>query len=178
MRKLIFIAAIAALAPGARATVQADNDGVIEREVRREIFALPEFDVFNYVSLNVQDGIVSLRGDVTKASLKERAEAAVWKVDGVKSVVNRIDVLPVLASDDKLRIALYRAIYGFGSLTRYEAADIRPIRIIVRDGGVTLEGVVEHDADRQLAGARVRSLHVFSLTNNLAVDNNVLTVSY
>jgi hyperosmotically inducible periplasmic protein len=70
-----------------------------------------------------------------------------------------------------LRLALYRAIYGFNALNRYALPVVKPIRIIVKNGHVTLEGVVASEADKNLAGIRANGVHgVFSVMNNLQVE--------
>jgi hyperosmotically inducible protein len=109
-------------------------------------------------------------GQVTKPTLKSDAENAVKGIEGVENVVNEIEVLPLSGFDDHLRIALYRAIYGYSSLQRYALPVIKPIRIIVRNGHVTLEGVVNNEFDSNVANIRANGVHgVFSVTNNLRV---------
>jgi hyperosmotically inducible protein len=91
-------------------------------------------------------------------------------IEGVDHVTNKIDVLPPSPMDDQLRLALYRAIYGFPALEKYALGVQKPIRIIVRNGQVTLEGVVDNDSDKNLAGMRANGVPgVFSVTNNLRV---------
>jgi hyperosmotically inducible protein len=85
-------------------------------------------------------------------------------------VDNQIEVLPVSTMDEQLRVALYRAIYGFSSLERYAMPVVKPIRIIVKNGNVTLEGVVDNEADKNLANMRANGVSgVFSVTNHLEV---------
>jgi osmotically-inducible protein OsmY len=91
-------------------------------------------------------------------------------IEGVEKVDNRIEVLPVSSMDDGLRLRLYRAIYGFPALEKYAMPVIKPIRIIVKNGHVTLEGVVDNQSDKDLAGLRANGVsNVFSVTNNLVV---------
>jgi hyperosmotically inducible protein len=102
--------------------------------------------------------------------LKTDAERVVKGIDGVDKVDNQIEVLPVSFHDDRLRRSLYRSIYGFTSLNRYALPVIKPIRIIVKNGNVTLEGVVDNQADKNIAYIRANGVHgVFSVTNNLRV---------
>ena len=92
------------------------------------------------------------------------------QIEGVENVDNQIEVLPLSTMDDGLRLRLYRAIYGFPSLEKYAMPVIKPIRIIVKNGHVTLEGVVDNQADKDLAGLRANGVSgVFSVTNNLVV---------
>jgi hyperosmotically inducible protein len=102
--------------------------------------------------------------------LKSDAEAAVKSIEGVASVVNNIEVLPVSPMDDQTRSAVYRAIYGDAALSRYAIQAVPPIHIIVNNGNVTLEGAVGSESDRNLANLRASQVpNVFSVKNNLIV---------
>jgi hypothetical protein len=88
----------------------------------------------------------------------------------VEKVDNQIEVLPPSGMDDGLRLRLYRAIYGFPALEKYDMPVIKPIRIIVKSGNVILEGVVDNQADKDMADLRANGVaNVFSVTNNLVV---------
>jgi hyperosmotically inducible protein len=109
-------------------------------------------------------------GQVTRPTLKTDAEKAVKSIEGVKKVDNQIEVLPLSLNDDRLRRSLYRAIYGYSALSRYDLPVIKPIRIIVKNGNVALEGVVDNEADKNVAYIRARGVHgALSVTNNLRV---------
>lgn len=142
----------------------------IQREVRHELLMLPYLDVFDNLAYKVDGYNVTLMGQVTRPSLKSDAENVVKKIEGVERVDNQIEVLPPSPMDDQLRRRLYRAIYGFSSLQKYALGVQQPIRIIVKGGNVTLEGVVDNEADKNTAGIRAKSVSgVFSVTNNLQV---------
>ncbi|MBZ5647094.1 MAG: BON domain-containing protein [Acidobacteriia bacterium] len=142
----------------------------IQKAVRHELLMLPWFGVFDNLAFKVDGYDVTLLGQVTQPSLKADAEAAVKKVEGVEKVDNKIEVLPASSSDDRLRRRLYRAIYGYDILKRYELDPDKPIRIIVKSGHVTLEGYVDNQADKIIAGSRARGVSgTYSVTNNLAV---------
>lgn len=142
----------------------------INKEVRHELVMLPYVDVFDNLAYRVDGNCVTLVGQVTRPILKTSAEQVVKNIDGVDKVDNQIEVLPVSFHDDRLRRSLYRAIYGFSSLNRYALPVIKPIRIIVKNGNVTLEGVVDNQADKNIANIRANGVHgVFSVTNNLRV---------
>jgi hyperosmotically inducible protein len=129
---------------------------------------LPYFGVFDNIEYRVDDDTVTLLGDVTRPTLKSDAENVVKHIEGVQHVVNKIEVLPPSPMDDQLRLALYRAIYGFPALEKYALGVQKPIRIIVKNGHVTLEGVVDNEADKNLAGVRANTVPgIFSVTNNL-----------
>ncbi|HEU0121215.1 MAG TPA: BON domain-containing protein, partial [Bryobacteraceae bacterium] len=90
----------------------------------------------------------------------------------VEKVDNQIKVLPLSPNDDRLRVALYRAIYGHPSLNRYALAAVPSIHIIVENGNVTLDGVVSNDGDRSVANMQANGVSgVFGVTNNLRIDN-------
>ena len=107
---------------------------------------------------------------MVRPSLKSDAENAVKHIEGVEKIDNQIEVLPPSTTDDSLRLALYRAIYGYPALEKYALGVQKPIRIIVKNGHVTLEGVVDSDADKNMAGLRAKGVpRTFSVTNNLQV---------
>jgi hyperosmotically inducible protein len=145
----------------------------IVKEVRHELLMLPYLDVFDNLAYKVNGYDVTLLGQVTRPSLKSDAEGAVKTIEGVEKIDNQIEVLPPSPMDDRLRIALYRAIYGFPSLQKYALGVQKPIRIIVKSGHVTLEGVVDNQADKNTAGIRANGVSgIFSVTNNLQVVPN------
>jgi hyperosmotically inducible periplasmic protein len=142
----------------------------IEREVRHEILMLPYFNVFDNVNYRVEGYQVTLIGQVTRPTLKNEAGNVVKQIEGVQKVVNQIEVLPPSSIDDGLRLQLFRAIYGSPGLERYAMPVIKPIRIIVKNGDVTLEGVVDSEADKNMATIRAKGVPgTFSVTNNLRV---------
>jgi hyperosmotically inducible protein len=142
----------------------------IAREVRHELLMLPYFGVFDNIEYRVDGNTVTLYGAVTRPVLKSDAENVVKHIEGVDHVVNNIEVLPPSPMDDQLRIALFRAIYGYPSLEKYALGVQKPIRIIVKNGHVTLEGVVDNDTDKNLAAMRANGVPgIFSVTNNLRV---------
>jgi hyperosmotically inducible protein len=142
----------------------------IQKEVRHELLMLPYFGVFDNIEYSVDGETVTLLGDVTRPTLKSDAENVVKRIEGVQNVVNKIEVLPPSPMDDQLRLGLYRAIYGFPALEKYALGVQKPIRIIVENGHVTLEGVVDSEADKNLAGIRANTVPgIFSVTNNLRV---------
>ncbi len=153
-----------------RGQPSARSEERITREVRHELLMLPYFDVFDYIAFKVDGSTVTLLGQVVRPSLKSDAENAIKHIEGVEKVDNQIEVLPPSPMDDGLRIRLYRAIYGYPALEKYALGVQKPMRIIVKNGRVALEGVVDNEADKNLAGLRANSVPgVFSVTNNLQV---------
>jgi hyperosmotically inducible periplasmic protein len=141
------------------------------REVRHQLVMLPYYSVFDNLSYRVEGDKVILERQLVRPTLKSDAEAAVKSIGGsVSSVVNNIEILPVSPMDDQLRRAVYRAIYGESGLPRYAESAVPSIHIIVKNGNVTLEGVVDSEADKNLANIRASQVpNVFSVKNNLAV---------
>jgi hyperosmotically inducible protein len=153
-----------AAAPSAAATAR------ITKEVRHELLMLPYFSVFDNLSYKVDGYNVTLIGQVTRPTLKSDAENVVKRIEGVEHVDNQIEVLPVSPNDDRIRRAVYRAIYGYPALQKYALGVQQPIRIIVKNGNVTLEGVVDNEADKNIANIRANGVSgVFSVKNNLQV---------
>jgi BON domain len=144
----------------------------IVREVHHQLVLLPFYGVFDNLAYKVDpDGTLTLLGQVTRPTLKSDAENVVKKIEGVEKVVNNIEVLPPSPNDDRIRRATYRAIYGNSVLNQYQLRAVPPIHIIVKNGHVTLEGVVARQMDKQIAGTQANSVPgVFSVTNNLRVE--------
>jgi hyperosmotically inducible protein len=163
-----------AVAGSLRETNQRDEKPLekIKKEVRHQLVMLPWYSVFDNLAYKVEGDKVTLYGQVTRPSLKSDSEAAVKSIEGVSTVVNNIEVLPPSPMDDQLRRALYRSIYGEGGLSRYSIQAVPSIHIIVKNGNVTLEGVVDSEGDKNLAGLRANQVpNVFSVKNNLVVSN-------
>jgi len=145
----------------------------ITREVRHELLMLPYFGVFDNLAYKVDGDTVTLFGQVVRPVTKSDAENAVKHIEGVNKVENQIEVLPTSPMDDRLRLELFRAIYGYPSLEKYALGVQKPIRIVVKNGHVTLEGVVDNDTDKNLAGMRANGVPgIFSVTNNLRVESS------
>src|SRR5437879_5133314 len=121
------------------------------KEVRHQLVMLPWYSVFDNLAYQVEGDKVTLSGQVTRPVLKSDAGAAVKSIEGVASVVNNIEVLPLSPMDDQLRRAVFRAIYGDAGLSRYSVQAVPSIHIIVKNGNVKLVGVVDKDKDKNLA---------------------------
>jgi hyperosmotically inducible protein len=142
----------------------------IVREVRHELLMLPYFGVFDNIAYKVNGYNVTLLGQVVRPTTKSDAENVVKHIEGVEKVDNQIEVLPPSPMDDRLRLALYHTIYGYPALEKYALGVQKPIRIIVKNGHVTLEGVVDNETDRNLAEMRAKTVPgTFSVDNHLQV---------
>ncbi|OLC83738.1 MAG: hypothetical protein AUH66_02160 [Acidobacteria bacterium 13_1_40CM_4_57_6] len=145
----------------------------LSKEVRHQLVMLPWYSVFDNLAYQVEGDKVILHGQVTRPVLKSDAESVVKSIEGVASVVNNIEVLPLSPMDDQLRRAVFRAIYGDAGLSRYSVQAVPSIHIIVKNGNVTLEGVVDNETDKNLANLRANAVpNVFSVKNNLVVVGN------
>jgi osmotically-inducible protein OsmY len=128
-------------------------------------------NAFNYLALDVKDGVVTINGDTVNDMAKDSAMAILARTPGVKDVVNDVKVLPVSMFDDSLRARTARAIYRDTVLGRYASDPVHPIRIVVDNGHVTLYGSVDSTMDKNIAGMRASSVPgVFSVANKLVVD--------
>ena len=144
----------------------------IVREVRHQLLMLPYYGIFDDLAFSVTGSTVTLVGQVTRPTLKSDAQNVIKRVEGVTDVVNDVEVLPPSPMDDQIRAAEYRAIYGDPSLsTRYGFRALPSIHIIVKNGQVTLEGVVANQADKNLVNIRANTVpNVFSVKNELQVE--------
>jgi hyperosmotically inducible protein len=142
------------------------------RQIRHELATLPYYGVFDWLTFEPQGDTVILRGQVVRPSTKSDAESRVKDIEGVTRVDNQIEVLPLSPSDDRLRLALYRQIYGQSSpLFRYATQAIPSIHIIVNRGHATLKGVVANKGDATQAYIRARGVPgLFSVNSELTVE--------
>jgi hyperosmotically inducible protein len=143
----------------------------VEADVERELFLLPNYSVFDFLAFRVEPGgTIRLLGQVTRPTLKSDAERRAKRVEGVEQVINDIEVLPVSPSDDAIRLAVARNIYNSTALDRYGFQSQPPIHIIVKQGRVTLEGAVDSESDKSVAGLKAREVNgVFEVKNNLQI---------
>jgi hyperosmotically inducible protein len=146
----------------------------LAEEVRHELVMLPYYSVFDNLEYRVQDtDTVELSGQVTRPTLKSDAENVVKRIEGVGKVINNIEVLPVSPHDDDIRRAAYRTIFSKPGLDRYSLQAVPPIHIIVKNGHITLVGIVATEADRNLAEISAKGVSgAFSVTNKLRVEKS------
>jgi osmotically-inducible protein OsmY len=127
---------------------------------------------FNNITLSVSNGVVTLGGNAEIPWAKESALAVAKNTAGVVDVIDDVNVDPVSMMDNQTRIALYRTIYGQPVLNKYAADPAKPIRITVINGNVTLNGVVDNEMDKNIAGIQANTVPgVFKVTNDLVVAN-------
>jgi hyperosmotically inducible protein len=143
----------------------------ISREVFHELITLPQLTIFDNLQYKVDGNKVTLTGQVRDAILKDSAEKSVKHIEGVESVNNQIEVLPASGNDDRIRREVARALFNDDRLFRYSMGSLPPIHIIVKNGHVTLEGIVNSQADKNEANIRANGVPgVFSVDNHLQVQ--------
>lgn len=165
---------------GVRNHIEVRGPAMPDDEVRENLATKLRYDragyglVFNKLGVDVNNGVVTLAGNVRDYPDRDSALAIVSTTSGVKEVIDEIEVAPVSIEDDRLRVRLVRAIYGDPSLKKYAIDPQAPIRIIVENGHVELAGMVLNDLDRQLAYSRANLVPgIFSVTNNLALASEL-----
>lgn len=164
----------ALLTVGLVAPAHADDQNLqLFNAVSQTVQRYPFFTIFDSVHAGVTDGVVTLTGKVTMPFKASDIEKRVAKLEGVRAVRSRIEVLPVSSFDDNLRLRIARAIYANSSLAQYGLGPNPAIHIIVERGHLTLDGVVLNDMDRQIARAVVGQFSTFSITNNLKAEKEV-----
>jgi len=195
----ISLSGLTLLLAGAPTLAQSQAKSTIE-EIRNELLQLPYYGVFDFLAFSYDKGTVTLMGYAYRPTLKADAVRAVKRASGVDKVNDKIEELPVSQNDDRLRWATYYKIYRDPFLSRYApgggmlwghrhplASDFRmdgpagftgmepagdyPIHIIVKNGRITLLGVVDSESDKTLAGMRAREVPgSFGVENDLMVD--------
>jgi osmotically-inducible protein OsmY len=152
---------------------------ISDQQLQQKIVQKLQYDrvgygnAFNAISVNVQNGVVTLSGNALGPVAADSAVSLVSHFPGVQDVINNIQVDPLSPMDDRSRMQVYRAIYGYPSLQKYSLNPAQPIRITVVNGNVTLNGVVDSQADKDVAGIRANSVPgIFKVTNNLQVASS------
>jgi hyperosmotically inducible protein len=172
-RTIQTIAVAAALALGAAPMFAGTGNPPAQdlpSQVLHQLVMIPYYSVFDDLNFSVDNGVVTLTGDVVNPVVRTDAEGSIKHLAGVTQVVNKINILPPSSMDNHIRAAEYRAIFGYSDMYRYAMGAIPSIHIIVDFGHVTLVGVVNTDADKNVANIRANSVPgVFSVTNNLRV---------
>lgn len=172
-RPILALLAATVMSSAVYATPQAPrkSGAYLVKEVGHELRMLPYFTVFDDLSYKVDGYNVTLMGEVTNPVLKSDAANVVKHIEGVQNVTNNIRVLPLSSMDWRIRRAEFHAIYSEPQLTKYGFQAFPSIHILVDGGHVTLTGVVDNEADKNVAGIRANGVPgVFSVTNDLRVE--------
>lgn len=166
---LVFALILVGLAPRPAAAAQLSDADLADR-VATAIRGYVNFGIFDDISISVDNRDVTLTGRVTMPFKRNDIEARVKKIDGVRTLTNRIEVLPVSISDSELRQRLAIAIYGHPAFRHYASMVAPPIHIVVENGHVTLTGAVFSNVEKVLAYSLAQIPGVLSVKNELKTD--------
>ena len=168
MRALAFVIALT-FAPIHAAAAQISDADLADR-VAAAVRGYVNFGIFDDISIEVENRAVTLTGRVTMPFKKNEIEAKVKQVDGLRSLTNRIEVLPVSIYDSERRQRLALAIYGHPAFRHYASMVTPPIHIVVENGKVTLTGAVFSNVEKVLAASLAQIPGVMSVKNELKTD--------
>jgi osmotically-inducible protein OsmY len=199
---LIFsLAAPAAIAQTPGPTWSQEDGLRIVKEVQKKLAGLTNYSVFDWLTFGVHGKTIVLKGYASRPILKSDAANALKGIPGIDSVDNQIEVLPLSPNDDRIRAAVYNRVYTQPSLRKYNANQgslaqamgpggrrfammaggitndppigFHAIHIIVKNGNVTLYGVVNNSGDAAIAGMQANSAPgAFSVDNDLIVQGS------
>jgi osmotically-inducible protein OsmY len=146
------------------------SDSDIRRDVEDELRWDPDLDATD-IAVSVNNGVVTLAGFVRSYIEKYEAESAAKRVAGVLAVVNDLEVrLPGIDERPDPEIAR-------DAVSRIKAElpyAWEKIRVIVKNGWITLEGEVEWNYQRIRAEEAVRRVRgVKGVTNSIQVKPSV-----
>jgi hyperosmotically inducible periplasmic protein len=145
----------------------------LDRAIYHELIMMPQLTIFDDLSFQVNDGTVTLTGEVRNPILKDEAPSVIKRLAGVDHINNEIEILPASFNDDRIRRETARAIFRDDQLFGYSLGAYPPIHIIVKHGHVVLKGVVARESDKDAAGIRANGVSgVFSVDNELRVEKN------
>ena len=169
-KALVVVCALAFITP---VFAEQRKDQQVFRDISDQVSRYTQFTIFDNVDADVTNGRVVLHGAVTLPYKKDDIERRVRAVDGVATIDNRIEVLPVSTMDDELRYRIARAIYGNSAFWNYAAMANPPIHIVVKSGRVNLVGVVNSNVERMLARSLATGFGEFEVKNSLKTDAEV-----
>jgi len=149
------------------------DDAEIRKAAADAILGYVYYGVFDSVGVGVEDGVVTLQGSVLEPWRKDEIERQVARLDGIRELHSEIRVQPVSGFDDRLRLQLYRRIYGSGLFERYATLVNPPIRIIVENGNITLTGVVNSRVEKAVLGSIARESLAFKVDNQVQVESEI-----
>ncbi|WP_353073398.1 BON domain-containing protein [Tunturiibacter gelidoferens] len=172
----------------------------IVQQVQKKLAGLTNLGVFDWLTFGIHGKTLVLKGFASRPTLKSDAERAVKGIQGIDAVDNQIEVLPYSPMDDRIRAEVYNRIYTQPSLRKYNANQgnlgraigpgagvalaaggitnsppmgFHAIHIIVKNGNVTLYGVVLNQMDSSIAGMQANSAPgAFSVDNDLIVQGS------
>lgn len=168
---LLFVGPVLADETVRAAAPVADAD--LQSEVVDSVLGYVHYGVFDSVGVGVDGGVVTLTGSVVQPWHKDDIQKRVARLEGVREVKNQIRVQPVSISDDRLRVELYRRIYGNGMFQRYASFANPPIRIVVENGNITLTGLVNSQVEKAVLGSIARGVLAFRVDNQVQIESEL-----
>jgi hyperosmotically inducible protein len=148
-------------------------DADIQSDVVDAVLGYVHYGVFDSVGVAVEDGVVTLTGSVLQPWHKDDLQKRVARLEGVREVKNQIRVQPVSTFDDRLRVQLYRQIYGADMFQRYASFANPPIHIIVENGNITLTGLVNSQVEKAVLGTIARGTLAFRVDNQVQIESEI-----
>lgn len=161
--------AMAGFSTDVAAMTGAKPERTIEEKVFKKIVSLPRYGVFDFIQYQINGDTVVLSGKVATLGTKRDAASAVKSIEGVSSVVNNIEELPLGSFDNGIRRELLTTFINRGPAQYFST--INPdVHIIVDRGRVTLEGYVARQGDADTLNVLANgAFGVFEVKNNLVV---------
>jgi hyperosmotically inducible protein len=148
-------------------------DADIQSEVVDAVLGYVHYGVFDSVGVGVDDGVVTLTGSVVQPWHKDDIQKRVARLEGVREVKNQIRVQPASTFDDRLRVQLYRQIYGADMFQRYASFANPPIHIVVENGNITLTGLVNSRVEKAVLSSIARGTLAFRVDNQVQVESDL-----
>jgi osmotically-inducible protein OsmY len=141
----------------------------VQERVRHEIAMMPYITEYDFISFTMGGDRVILTGWTVRQTNRSTAFNLAKNVEGVGSVTNNIEVLPLGRMDMQIRAGVRAVLQRV--LSRYFWSSGSAIKIVVKNGDVILLGMVHSEADVNLANIQANSVPgVFKVFNMLRVE--------
>jgi len=148
-----------------------DKSAQLHEKIRHELAMMPYISEFDFISFTQSGADVILTGWTVRDTNRSTAYNVVKHIDGVESVINNIEILPLGSFDMQIRAAARAALQRH--LSRYFWGNGSDIKIIVKDGQIILLGSVSSKADSDIAFIQCNSVSgAFKVFNLLRVQSS------
>jgi hyperosmotically inducible protein len=158
---------------GVRAASAPIADTDLQADVVDSVLGYVHYGVFDSVGVGVENGVVTLTGSVLQPWRKDDIQKRVARLEGVREVKNQIRVQPVSGFDNRLRVQLYRQIYGQGMFERFASMPNPPIHIVVENGNITLTGLVNSRVEKAVLESIARGSLAFKVDNQVQIESEI-----
>jgi len=164
-------------ASSVRNDIQVAKTELSDEELQNKLLEKVQYDrvgygttPFNAISVSVRDGVATLSGHAYGPTDRDSAVSLASHMRGILDVIDEVQVDPLSPMDDHLRLQVARSIYGYPTLNKYAIDPVKPIRISVQNGNVTLYGMVDSQMDKDVAALRANGVPgIFNVVNRLQV---------